>query len=144
MILIVNFGCWLVYICERFFAPFLDLTIRFWMARIFFKSGLTKIGTWNNTVDLFRYEYKVPIIDPEIAAFMATMTELTAPFLLVIGFMGRLSALAMFIMTLIIQFTYLDLMEHFYWMMLLGIIILRGPGLLSIDHLIRRKFCYRY
>ena len=115
--------------------PLLVFFMRFWMAKIFWYSGLTKIDSWQSTVYLFQYEYAVPIIPAELAAAMATATELSAPILLLLGFMTRLAAIPMLIMTAVIQFTYLDLIVHLYWAILLGTIILYGPGKYSIDHL---------
>ena len=113
--------------------------IRLHMAKIFWYSGLTKISNWQSTIYLFKYEYAVPIIPVEIAASLATITELTTPILLLLGFVSRLSALPMLIMTVVIQFTYLDLIDHLYWAILLCIIIFHGPGRYSIDHLIYCK-----
>lgn len=110
------------------------------MARIFFYSGLTKISSWASTIYLFKYEYRVPIIPAELAAYLATTVELITPAFLVIGCCSRLVAIPMIAMVAVIQFTYLDLLEHFYWAILLGTIILHGPGLFSFDYLIRKKF----
>lgn len=120
--------------------PALLLFIRFWMARIFFYSGLTKIGSWQSTIYLFQHEYKVPIIPTEIAAFMGTTFELCCPGLLLIGLASRLASLPLLAMTIVIQFTYLDLIDHIYWAILFGIIILYGPGRFSLDYYIRRGF----
>lgn len=119
--------------------PILIFIMRFWMARIFWYSGLTKISSWQTTIALFSQEYKVPLISPDIAAYMATSTELVCSVLLVCGFMTRLATIPMIIMTLVIQFTYLDLREHYYWLMLLSTILFYGPGKLSIDYFIVHK-----
>ena len=55
-----------------FLSPLLNLAIRVWVANIFWKSGMTKIGSWDSTVALFTYEYHVPLLAPEMAAFLAT------------------------------------------------------------------------
>lgn len=120
--------------------PTLLLFIRFWMARIFFYSGLTKIASWQSTIFLFKHEYKVPVIPVEMAAFLATSFELACPALLIIGLASRLAALPLLAMTIVIQFTYLDLIDHLYWAILLGIIILYGPGKFSLDYYIRIGF----
>ncbi|MEM6339124.1 MAG: DoxX family protein [Pseudomonadota bacterium] len=110
--------------------------MRFWMAKIFWYSGLTKISSWQSTIYLFKYEYAVPIIPAELAAILATATELSAPILLVIGLMTRLAAVPVLCMTAVIQFTYLDLIDHLYWALLLCTIIFYGPGRYSLDCLI--------
>lgn len=127
-------------LAEYSFWPVLLLFIRFWMARIFFYSGLTKISSWQSAIFLFKHEYKVPIIQPELAAFLATTFELACPVLLVLGLASRLAALPLLAMTAVIQFTYLNLIDHLYWAILFGIIILHGPGRFSLDHFIKRGF----
>jgi putative oxidoreductase len=83
----------------------------------------------------------VPIIPAEFAAILATATELSAPILLVLGFLTRLAAIPMLCMTAVIQFTYLDLIDHLYWAILLATIILYGPGRYSLDYLICKNIC---
>ncbi len=121
---------------DKYLFSLLVLFIRVWMARIFWYSGLTKISSWQTTIYLFKYEYKVPIIPIEIAASLATATELTMPFFLVLGFMTRLAAVPLICMIVVIQFTYLDLIEHLYWTVLLATIVFYGPGRYSVDGLI--------
>lgn len=131
----------LVAVLTRYATPAYQIFLRLWMAEIFWSSGLTKIASWQTRVALFRDEYQVPILPPEIAAALATTAELACPVLLVLGLGARLATLPLIVMTLVIQFTYLDRAEHFYWLMVLGLIALRGPGLLSVDALIRRWAC---
>lgn len=125
---------------EKIGLPVLMLFMRLWMAKIFWYSGLTKISNWQSTVFLFKEEYKVPIIPPEIAAYFATSFELICPVLLVLGLGTRLATLPMLAMTAVIQFTYLDLIDHRYWAMLLALILFYGPGTLSLDQVISKKF----
>ena len=140
-----------VYLSSATFASnhllsLLVLFMRVWMAKIFWYSGLTKIASWQSTLYLFKYEYAVPIIPAEISAILATATELSTPIFLILGFMTRLSAIPMLFMVAVIQFTYLDLREHLYWAMLLGTIILYGPGKYSIDYLVcnvNKKYFYK-
>ena len=123
-------------------APLVDLAMRLIMARIFFRSALQKLSNWDSTVFLFRTEYQVPVLPPELAATLAAATELTAPVLLVLGLATRLAAVPMLGMTLVIQFSLgavnpaYDLAEHSFWMILLASLIVRGGGPLSLDHLI--------
>ena len=134
-------SCYLkiISILENYFFHILLFYIRFWMASIFWYSGLTKISNWHSTVSLFKYEYNVPVIAPELAAIMAATTELTTPALLMLGFMTRPAVIPMLCMTAVIEFTYLDLIDHSYWAILLSILLFYGPGKISIDHLIRNK-----
>jgi NADH dehydrogenase/putative oxidoreductase len=119
-------------------APPYQAFLRLWMAEIFWSSGLTKIASWSTTLALFQDEYRVPLLPPELAAVMATAAELACPVLLALGLGTRLAALPLMVMTLVIQFTYLDRLEHFCWLTVLGQIALRGPGPLSFDALVWR------
>jgi putative oxidoreductase len=130
---------------EVYLAPVLDLTIRIWVGMVFFQSGLTKIQSWDTTLSLFENEYAVPLLPPELAALLGTGAELFLPVFLVLGLGGRLSAAAMFVFNIIAVLSYPDLGEvglkdHQYWGLLLLIPLLHGPGKISIDHFIRRRF----
>lgn len=134
-----------ITILEKYLAPFLDLAIRFWVGSVFFKSGLTKIQTWDSTVMLFTYEYSVPLLPPEIAAMLGTAAELALPVFLVLGLGTRFAALGLFVFNIIAVISYPDLGEvglkdHKYWGLLLLVPLLHGPGAISVDHFIRRKF----
>jgi NADH dehydrogenase/putative oxidoreductase len=118
--------------------PIYTLFVRLWMAEIFWAAGLTKIASWQTTIALFQDEYQVPLLPPELAATLATGVELVAPVLLTLGLFSRVGAAAMLVMTVVIEVTYLDKAEHFFWMMLLAQIVLRGPGAISLDHLALR------
>ena len=126
-------------------APFLDLGIRVWIANVFWKSGLTKIQSWDSTVALFTHEYQVPLLSPTLAAAMGTAVELVFPVLLVLGLAGRLSAGVLFVFNIIAVISYPDLNEigvkdHVYWGILLLVTLLHGPGRLSIDHYLRQRW----
>jgi putative oxidoreductase len=129
----------MVNILEKIGLPLILLVVRLWMAKIFWYSGLTKISSWQSTIYLFKEMYKVPVIPPEIAAYIATAFELSCPILLFLGFATRFATLPMLAMTAVIQFTYLDLIDHRYWAMLLLVILCYGPGTLSLDHFIKKK-----
>lgn len=116
------------------------LAPRGYMAKVFFLSGLTKLNDWGNTLFLFAEEYQVPLIPPEFAATMATAVELSCPVLLVLGLGTRAAALALLGMTAVIEFTYLDHTDHYFWAMLLGVLLCFGAGRLSLDYLLRRRF----
>lgn len=137
--LIVKIYLYLAGFSDKYLFPFLLLFIRYWMAQIFWDAGLSKISDWQSTIYLFKYEYKVPLIPPELAAFSATAVELTCPVLLLIGLLSRISATALIFMTAVIQFTYLDLIDHLYWAILLGVIILNGSGKYSLDYFLYKK-----
>lgn len=124
----------------RFPLPVLQLMFRIAVAAVFFKSGLTKIASWELTLQLFQDEYAVPLLPVPVAATLAAATELSMPVLLVLGLFARLAALPLLGMTLVIQlFVYPEnWAEHLMWASLLLFIVTRGAGALSLDHLIRR------
>ena len=132
---------------------------RFSIAAVFWKSGQTKVegfaidlisGTFElgmpklaaSTVPLFRSEYAVPLLSPEVAAYMAAFAEHFFPALILVGLATRFSALALIGMTLTIQlFVYPDAYPtHGTWLALLLLLVAKGPGRLSIDHLVARRY----
>lgn len=120
------------------------LLARFGIAGIFWRSGQTKVDGWtvtDSTLFLFAEEYKVPLLPPEAAAYLAAGAEHLFPPLLVLGLATRLSAAALLGMTLVIQlFVYPNLWpDHAVWAAALVYLMARGPGRLSMDHLIRRR-----
>lgn len=129
-------------------APAIDLGVRLLVASVFFKSGLTKIANWDSTVALFTNEYAVPLLAPELAAVLGTGVELFFPVLLVLGLGARLAALVLFVFNIIAVVSYPELGEvglrdHQTWGLLLLIVLLHGPGTLSLDHLVGRRFATR-
>jgi len=124
-------------------APVVDLLIRVALFRVFFWSGLVKIHDWAGTVQLFQYEYRVPLLPPDLAASLAAACELGASSLVLIGLLSRVAAIPLLLMSMVIQFVlgaanpaYNDL-EHYMWMVLLLSVIVRGAGPLSIDGWLR-------
>ncbi|VWX63136.1 INTEGRAL MEMBRANE PROTEIN (Rhomboid family) [Burkholderiales bacterium 8X] len=117
----------------------LALAVRVAIAAIFFLSGRTKVTGFLTVTDgayeLFRSEYKLPLVPPEIAAHLAAYAEHFFPLLLLLGLLTRLSALALVGMTLVIQlFVYPDAWPtHLSWTALLLYLVGRGGGALSAD-----------
>jgi putative oxidoreductase len=128
-------------LAERVPYAVIALSARVAVADIFWRSGRTKVNGFSireETFYLFREEYKVPLLPPDLAAYLSTIGEHVFPVLLVIGLASRLSALALFGMTLVIQLFVVPggWPEHLLWFSLLGLIIARGPGAISLDQLI--------
>jgi putative oxidoreductase len=122
-----------------------DLGIRLWAAQVFFKSGLTKTDSWDSTLFLFSDVYSVPLLSPTLAASLATAAELALPILLVLGVATRLGALGLFIVNYVAVISFPDmgavgLKDHVLWGVLLAMIFFHGPGRLSIDEWLRRRF----
>jgi len=121
------------------------LIARIAVADVFWRSGQTKVDGWQiteTTFDLFREEYRVPLLSPEVAAYLAAIQEHLFSVLLLIGLASRLSALGLLAMTAVIQiFVYpANYPDHLLWAAALLLIAARGPGAISIDHLIKRKW----
>ena len=122
---------------------FIQLFARVAIAPLFFISGRGKVAGFtvtDSTVYLFEHEFGLPM--PVVAAHLAALAENILPILLVLGFATRLSALALFVMTIVIQFVYPGGFwnHHVLWFFLLLFIMARGPGCVSIDHLIAKKY----
>jgi putative oxidoreductase len=130
---------------ETWLAPLADLAVRLVVGAAFFQSGLTKIQSWDTTLALFENEYSVPLLPPDVAAYAGTFTEMFFPVLLALGLGGRLAAGVLFVFNIIAVISYADLseagiMQHQYWGLLLLITLRHGPGKISIDHFVHRRF----
>lgn len=128
-----------------YLSPAGDLILRCWVAYAFFVSGLTKIQTWDSTLYLFENEYSVPLLPPDVAAYLGTMIELGFPVLLGLGLMGRVAAFALFLFNIAAVISYPDLgaaglEQHTVWGIMLLVSLLHGPGKLSLDYWIGRRF----
>jgi putative oxidoreductase len=132
----------LIALLNRWPEALIALPVRVAVAIVFWRSGLTKIANWDTTVQLFADEYRVPVLPPELAAYLATIAELACPVLLVLGLAARFGAAALFGMTLVIQlFVYPESWpDHVLWFALLLYVITRGAGALSLDRLIAQRF----
>lgn len=138
------------------------LLARFSIAAIFWKSGQTKVQGFaldivsgefqfgwprlsDSVVDLFRDEYKLPLMPPELGAVMAASAEHLFPALILLGLATRFSALALLGMTATIQiFVYPDAYPtHGVWAAVLLFLVAKGPGPLALDHLIARRLLPR-
>ncbi len=130
----------IIALLEKFPLSILQFLFRFVIAAVFWNSGIVKITSWQPTVALFANEYRVPLLPPELAAFLATAVELTCPVLLVLGLATRLATLPMLGMTVVIEaFVYPDLwLIHMTWATILLFILTRGPGVISLDHVLAR------
>lgn len=155
--LIAGFTQWL----EKIPHSLIAFVARFSIAAVFWKSGQTKIeglaidlfdGTFqiglphlaDSTIPLFKSEYALPLLSPELAAYLAASAEHVFPVLILLGLATRFSALALLGMTVTIQlFVYPDAYPtHGTWAAVLLYLMARGPGLLSIDHLITKRYVH--
>ncbi|WP_180130769.1 DoxX family protein [Rhodoferax sp. BLA1] len=148
-----------IRLTESFPNSLLAFVARFSIAAVFWKSGQTKIQgfeldivngefIWgwprlsDSVVDLFRDEYRLPLLPPDIAAMLAATAEHVFPVLILLGLATRLSALALLGMTLTIQLlVYPDAYPtHGTWAAVLLYLTAHGPGQLSVDHWITRRY----
>jgi putative oxidoreductase len=130
---------------ERVPLSVLQLLFRLGVASVFLKAGLVKVGSWEPTVALFRDEYRVPVLPPELAATLATTFELLCSAMLIVGLGTRLATLPLLGMIVTIQlFVYPSAWsEHLVWGSILLFLLTRGPGAISLDHLLARAFADR-
>ena len=119
----------------------LAIPLRLAVATVFWNSAMTKLASWETAVALFTDEYRVPVLPPEVAAYMAVSIELSAPVLLVLGLATRPAAAVLLGMTTIIQlFVYPQAWPtHIQWAAMLLVLLARGAGKISLDEVIRRR-----
>lgn len=130
---------------ETWLTPVFDLAIRLYVASVFFRSGWLKLSDWDSTLVLFENEYQVPLLSPNMAAVMGTGGELVLPVLLVLGLAGRFGAAGLFVVNLVAVLSYPDLSDlgradHLLWGVLLLVSLLHGPGRISLDFWLERRF----
>jgi len=126
----------------------MSLALRLYVGLQFFKSGMVKVSDWSATLELFRSEYHVPLLPPNLAAFMGAGGELFFPVLLAVGLFSRPAALGLFAVNLMAVISYPQLFmfdcpaainDHFYWGVLLLAIVAFGPGRFSLDAWFARR-----
>lgn len=121
----------------------LGLFLRGYVGWQFFKAGMVKVSDWGATLALFREEYQVPLLPPELAAYLGTAGELVLPLLLFAGLLSRPAALALLLVNAMAVLSYPQLFsfdcpaainDHFYWGVLLLALVVYGPGRISLDY----------
>lgn len=130
---------------ERVPLSLILLAMRVAMGFVFFNAGLLKLRSFDFAVQLFANEYRLPLLPPELAARLAMTVELGAPLFLFAGLATRLATLPLLGMTLVIvTLVYpASWVESLLWASVLVMILTRGPGVISLDHLIERWFSAR-
>jgi putative oxidoreductase len=119
----------------------LAVPLRLAVATVFWNSAMTKLDDWNAALSLFTDEYKLPLLPPQFAAYLAVSVELMMPLLLVLGLATRPAALVLLAMTIVIEvFVYpLAWPTHIQWAAMLLVLLCRGPGAASLDRLLSRR-----
>lgn len=118
--------------------PALLFICRLWVAWVFFQSGLTKITTWDSTLFLFEYEYHVPFLPWQLAAYMSAVAEILLPIFLALGLLTRPAAFLLFAFNIIAVLSYPVLWDtgfydHQMWGVMLLVTLFFGPGIFSLD-----------
>lgn len=129
--------------------PLFALAARCYVSWQFLKSGWLKVTSWDQTIYLFANEYHTPVLSPHAAAVAGAFGELFFPTLLVLGLVGRLSAIGLFAVNALAVISYSNVLlaegseaalgQHILWGTLLAFLILHGPGKISLDYLLNRK-----
>lgn len=120
------------------------LLARLYVAQVFFMSGLTKLRDWSTTLALFEDEYHVPLLPPELAAYLGTAGELVLPVLLVLGLGARFAALGLTVVNVMAVLSLSEiapaaLLGHQLWGVLLIAVALWGAGRWSVDALLTTR-----
>ena len=127
-----------------FVADGATLAARLYMANIFWKSGVLKFdaainGRFDEIVTAFTYYHPIPGLPPELAAILGTGGEIALPIMLALGLLGRIGALGLLIMTLVIEFAVpadygISHPQHYWWMIMLAVPLFHGMGRASVDY----------
>ncbi|EEA03536.1 DoxX family protein [Burkholderia sp. H160] len=127
---------------ERVPYALLAIPLRVALATVFWSSAMVKLANWDAALDLFHNEYNLPLLPPELAAYIAVSIELSTPVLLILGLATRPAALVLLGMTAVIEnFVYPQAWPtHIQWAAMLLVLLCRGSGKWSMDHLIYRKW----
>ena len=128
--------------------PVFSVLARWYVAQVFFLSGLTKLRDWDTTLALFMDEYKVPLLSPAWAAWMGTAGELVLPVLLALGLCTRISALGLSVVNVVAVLALADIapaayQQHVLWGVLLAAVAVFGPGRIALDHWLQKNFFAR-
>jgi putative oxidoreductase len=125
------------------------LSTRLWVSWQFLNSGWIKLSGWESTVELFTYEYQVPVLPPLAAAAAGTFGELFFPLLLVLGLFTRAGALGLFAVNAMALYSYWHVLggegfeaargQHYLWGYMLLVLATCGGGLFSLDKLLERQ-----
>lgn len=140
---------WKIRKIEKFLSPLALLFARLVILKDFWYSATSKLpngflgigkGDWQSTLFSFQYEYKVPYIPPNIAAYAGTATEVVGVIMILLGFGTRIASVALLCLVGVIEFTYQSSLQHIYWASLFLLLLSFGAGSLSLDFLIKRYF----
>jgi NADH dehydrogenase FAD-containing subunit/uncharacterized membrane protein YphA (DoxX/SURF4 family) len=127
-----------VWIVRQWVWPKVEVTMRLWLAKIFLMSGILKLGNWQTALELATYEYPVSFLSAVHSAYLGVSVELLGGVLLALGAMTRLSAVALFGLSVVIQVEYRPFDNQLFWMALFAWYAIGGAGPISVDRLLAR------
>ena len=140
--IIVDWHAQLARVLDQLRSILLLLT-RVWVSWQFLKSGWLKATNWDVTLELFRYEYHVPLLPPQVAAMAGTFGELFFPVLLICGLFTRAGALGLFAVNAFAVVSYWHVLgkpgfeaalgQHVLWGFMIAVIAIFGAGAISLD-----------
>jgi len=128
--------------------PLALLALRLYVSSVFFRAGVIKVSDWGATLALFHDEYKVPLLPPDVAAYVGAFGELAFPVLITLGLAGRFGAAGLFVVNAMAVISYPQLWGfdcpaaihmHLVWGTILAALVLFGPGKLSVDAVVLRR-----
>ncbi|MCD9500362.1 DoxX family protein [Photobacterium carnosum] len=145
MIKFINYINHYFYKYTDFVSDIFLLFTRIYVADAFFSSGLIKFKNWEGTLYLFEYEYKVPFISWEVAAYFGTFIELVFPVFIFFGFLSPVLCLFLFVFNIMAVVSYPVLWDsgfydHKLWGVMLLVNLFFGPGKISIDYIIHKIY----
>jgi putative oxidoreductase len=132
----------LLALAERIPLSLAQLATRVAIAHVFWNSAQTKLASWPVTIQLFAFEYRLPVLPPELAATLGTAAELAGSILIFLGLFTRFGALVLLGVTATIQIFVFPghWAEHLLWASGLILLVCRGAGVASLDYVARRAF----
>src|SRR5207237_2135609 len=117
-----------------------QLVARVAVAHVFWTSAQSKLASWPVTIQLFAMEYRLPLLPPQLAATLGTAAELTGAILILLGLFTRFGALILMGVVAMIQIFVFpeNWPDHLLWTSGLLLLLARGAGVISLDHLAKR------
>jgi putative oxidoreductase len=129
-------------LADRIPLSLIQLASRVAIAHVFWSAAQSKLASWPVTIQLFAMEYRIPVLPPDVAALLGTTAELTGSVLVFLGLFTRFGALVLLGVVAMIQTLVYPghWAEHLLWASLLGLLLARGGGVISLDHIAKRLF----
>ncbi|WP_300493562.1 DoxX family protein [uncultured Methylophaga sp.] len=117
------------------------LSVRVYLFTTFFFAGFNKLKNWESTLFLFEYEYAVPFLRHDFAAYLGTASEIILPSMLLLGLLTPFAALGLFIFNIVAVLSLADMapaafLLHVIWGGMIFSLIVWGAGRASLDNIL--------